>query len=178
MLADRYLMADEVLGAAGLSWYEVSNWAASPDARCRHNLAYWHSANWWGIGPGAHSHVDGTRWWNVKHPSTYAARLADGASPAQAREELSPEDRRVESVMLGVRLREGLALDDLDDTGRAGVCGLVDGGLLDATAYAAGRAVLTVRGRLLADAVVRVLLGWEGRSGLTSASKIVKTAHS
>ncbi|MDQ3433012.1 MAG: radical SAM family heme chaperone HemW [Actinomycetota bacterium] len=178
MLADRYLMADEVLGAAGLSWYEVSNWAASPDARCRHNLAYWHSANWWGIGPGAHSHVDGTRWWNVRHPSTYAARLADGASPAQAREELSPEGRRVESVMLGVRLREGLALDDLDDTGRAGVCGLVDGGLLDATAYAAGRAVLTVRGRLLADAVVRVLLGWEGQSGLTSASKIVKTAHS
>nr|MBA3619531.1 coproporphyrinogen III oxidase [Acidothermales bacterium] len=159
-LADRYVLADETLSCRGLDWYEVSNWATSPDARCRHNLAYWYGADWWGIGPGAHSHIDGTRWWNVKHPTTYAARLAAGASPAQDREVLSTEDRRVERVMLGVRLREGLALNALDDTGRTAAHHLVDEELLDASAYAEGRAVLTRRGRLLADAVVRALLGW------------------
>jgi len=96
-MADRYLIADEVLGAHGMTWYEISNWAASDAARCRHNLLYWTGGDWWGIGPGAHSHVGGTRWWNVKHPAAYAARIAAGRSPAQAREVLTwhrPAGRR------------------------------------------------------------------------------------
>jgi putative oxygen-independent coproporphyrinogen III oxidase len=157
-LADKYLLADEVLTAAGLGWYEVSNWAATPEQRCRHNLLYWRDADWWGVGPGAHSHVGGTRWWNVKHPAAYAARLADGRSPAQAREQLSADDRRWERVLLGIRLVEGHPLDDLHDAGRDAANRQVADGLLDPGAHAAGRAVLTLRGRLLADAVVRDLV--------------------
>ena len=156
--ADRYLAAEEALGAAGFSWYEVSNWARSAAARCRHNLLYWTGADWWGLGPGAHSHVGGVRWWNVKHPSTYAARLAEGASPALAREQLSPDEQHMEDVMLRVRLASGLPLDVLDEPGRAGAERARDAGLLDAGAYARGLVVLTLRGRLLADAVVRDLL--------------------
>ncbi|HYN94563.1 MAG TPA: radical SAM family heme chaperone HemW, partial [Pilimelia sp.] len=102
--ADRYLAADAALSAAGLDWYEVSNWAASAAARCRHNLLYWAGGDWWGLGPGAHSHVGGVRWWNVKHPSAYAGRLAAGATPAQGREVLSAADRHTEDVMLRLRL--------------------------------------------------------------------------
>ncbi|MFN8199914.1 MAG: hypothetical protein U0R72_16565 [Nakamurella multipartita] len=96
VLADRYLLADELLTGAGLHWYEVSNWARTPAGGCRHNLAYWTGQDWWGIGPGAHSHVGGVRWWNVKHPAAYAQRLAEGRSPGQAREVLGPDDRRLE----------------------------------------------------------------------------------
>ena len=156
--ADRYLAAEEALGAAGFSWYEVSNWARSAAARCRHNLLYWTGADWWGLGPGAHSHVGGVRWWNVKHPSAYAARLAEGASPALAREQLSPDEQHMEDVMLRVRLASGLPLDVLDAAGRTGAERARDAGLLDAGAYARGLVVLTLRGRLLADAVVRDLL--------------------
>ena len=151
-LADRYLMAERAL--AHLGWYEVSNWGEP----CRHNLAYWRGNDWWGAGPGAHSHVDGVRWWNVKHPAAYAQRLAGAVSPAQAREQLSDEDRRVERVLLEVRLREGLPLDVLLPAGRAAAQGFVSSGLLEPAAYDAGRAVLTLRGRLLADAVVRDLV--------------------
>lgn len=154
-LADKYLLADERLTAAGLGWYEVSNWARDDDARCRHNLLYWRGHDWWGAGPGAHSHVGGVRWWNVRHPAAYADRLAAGASPAHARELLSDEDRRVERVLLELRLREGLATDVLDAAGNAAVPGLVDRGLLEVTG---DRLVLTRPGRLLADAVVRDLL--------------------
>ena len=107
VLADRYLIADEMLGAAGLSWYEVSNWAASESSWCRHNLLYWTGGNWWGVGPGAHSHVAGTRWWNVRHPAAYAQRLAAGVSPGQAREVLTSAERRVEEIMLATRLISG-----------------------------------------------------------------------
>ncbi|GAA5156122.1 radical SAM family heme chaperone HemW [Nocardioides marinquilinus] len=158
-LADKYALADERLTAAGLGWYEVSNWALSPADRCRHNLAYWRGADWWGVGPGAHSHVGGVRWWNVKHPAAYAARLAAGRSPAQAREVLDDETRRIERVLLEVRLREGLALDVLDDAGRAAVPDVVADGLGVVEDEAdGGRLVLTRRGRLLADAVVRAVL--------------------
>jgi putative oxygen-independent coproporphyrinogen III oxidase len=156
--ADRYLAADAALGAAGLAWYEVSNWAAAPAARCRHNLLYWTGGDWWGLGPGAHSHVGGVRWWNVKHPAAYAARLAGGASPGQGRELLTGADRHVEDVMLRVRLADGLPLAALDAPGRAGAARALADGLLDPAAHAAGRVVLTRRGRLLADAVVRELL--------------------
>jgi putative oxygen-independent coproporphyrinogen III oxidase len=157
-LADKYLMADKAFSAAGLGWYEVSNWAASADQRCVHNLLYWQGADWWGVGPGAHSHVGGTRWWNVKHPSAYTARLAEGVSPAYAREVLTEEERRFERVLLGTRLVDGHLLDDLHEDGRAAARALVGRGLLDGSALAAGRVVLTLQGRLLADAVVRDLL--------------------
>jgi oxygen-independent coproporphyrinogen-3 oxidase len=159
-LADRYEQADAVLAAAGLSWYEVSNWAARDDAACRHNLGYWRGGDWWGVGPGAHSHVGGVRWWNVLHPSTYAARLAGGESPAAGRELLDDETRRVERVMLELRLADGLSLDVLDATGRAAAQQAAADGLADSHALATeDRIRLTLRGRLLADAVVRSLLG-------------------
>ncbi len=154
-MADKYLLADERLTTAGLEWYELSNWTRRPSSRCRHNELYWTGADWWGIGPGAHSHVGGVRWWNVRHPAAYAARLAAGESPGQAREVLDEETRRVERVLLESRLAEGVALDVLDDQGRAAVPGLSVEGLVSSD----GDSVrLTLRGRLLADAVVRRLL--------------------
>lgn len=155
-LADKYQLADHVLGGAGLGWYEVSNWARDDAARCRHNELYWTSQNWLGIGPGAHAHVGGVRWWNVKHPTAYAARLADGRSPALARELLDEHTRLVERVLLEVRLREGLRLDVLDELGtRDRVDAVVAEGL---ATLESDRLVLTLAGRLLADAVVRRLL--------------------
>jgi putative oxygen-independent coproporphyrinogen III oxidase len=156
-MADRYLIADELLGAAGFRWYELSNWAVSERARCRHNLLYWTGGNWWGFGPGAHSHVGGVRWWNVKHPTAYAQRLAAGRSPAAARERLTPGERRMEEIMLGARLAEGLPVSVLAPDARQEAERMVARRLIDHSAYAAGRVVLTLRGRLLADAVIRDL---------------------
>jgi oxygen-independent coproporphyrinogen-3 oxidase len=196
--AAKYELADDLLTAAGLGWYEVSNWARGDEHACRHNLAYWRGDDWWGIGPGAHSYVAartpagpassvapgqaqeppvettapaegqqvqepgdgapvGVRWWNVKHPRRYAALLESGTSPGAGREILSAAEAHLERVMLGVRLREGLDLRVLDDAGRRAVAGLVARELLDGVAAVRGRAVLTRRGRLLADAVVRDL---------------------
>lgn len=161
-LADKYQLADAVLAAAGLGWYEVSNWARDAAARCRHNELYWTSQNWLGIGPGAHAHVGGVRWWNVKHPTAYAARLAEGRSPALGREVLDEHTQLVERVLLEVRIREGLSLDVLDRLGtRDRVAAVVAEGLatLESDRTAGDeRLVLTLRGRLLADAVVRRLL--------------------
>ncbi len=159
-LADKYALADDRLTGAGLGWYEVSNWARDDAARCHHNELYWTGADWWGVGPGAHSHVGGVRWWNVKHPAAYADRLAAGDSPAHARELLDAETRRVERVLLELRLVDGLDLAVLDAAGRRGVAGVVADGLAELVpAPGGGRLVLTRRGRLLADAVVRDLLG-------------------
>jgi oxygen-independent coproporphyrinogen-3 oxidase len=135
----------------------VSNWAASEAGRCRHNLVYWTGGDWWGLGPGAHSHVGGVRWWNVKHPGTYAGRLAEGRSPGQGRELLTAQERHVEEVMLRLRLVDGLPLSTLDEAGREAAARALSDGLLDARRFDEGRAVLTLRGRLLADAVVRDL---------------------
>ena len=162
--ASKYEIADELLEEAGLRWYEVSNWARSTGAACRHNLGYWQGDDWWGIGPGAHSHIGGVRWWNVKHPLAYAARMDAGVSPAAGREVLGAAERRLERVMLGVRLREGLPSDEVPLAGRAAIAGLVgdgliDGGLIDGGAALGGTIRLTLRGRLLADAVVRALTG-------------------
>jgi putative oxygen-independent coproporphyrinogen III oxidase len=154
-LADKYLLADQQFVKAGLGWYEVSNWARDRAARCRHNVGYWTGADWWGVGPGAHSHVGGVRWWNVKHPAAYADRINAGDSPALAREVLEEETRRVERVLLEMRLHDGLPVSVLDATGRAGVDDLVRRGLLERYGE---RLVLTTDGRLLADAVVRDLL--------------------
>jgi len=156
--ADQYELADELLTASGFGWYEVSNWATDAAHRSRHNLAYWTGQDWWGIGPGAHSHVGGVRWWNAKHPAAYAERLARGVSPAVGRETLDAETRRVEDVLLRSRIVDGLPVDVLEEEGRRAVAGLIVDGLVEGGKAIAGRIVLTRRGRLLADAVVRRLL--------------------
>jgi len=155
VLADRYEQLDAGLRKAGLDWYEVSNWAADDDARCRHNLGYWDGGDWWGAGPGAHSHVGGMRWWNVKAPAKYSSLLAAGASPAVGREVLTPEEQHTERVMLTARLRSGLPVAELDSGELAAGQTAVRDGLL--TEHG-DRLVLTARGRLLADAVVRGVL--------------------
>src|SRR5450759_547470 len=174
--ATKYELADQVLGAAGYGWYEVSNWARTGADRCRHNEGYWSDGDWWGVGPGAHSHIGGVRWWNVKHPNAFAARLSEGPSPAAGRELLTDEQRYDERVLLGVRLLEGLPIDVLRPDGVVAVSGLIADGLVTDGLVADGlvadglvdgpsakrprRVVLTLRGRLLADTVVRRLLGF------------------
>jgi len=153
-LADKYLLADELLEGAGYGWYELSNWAR-PGHPCRHNVAYWLSADWWGIGAGAHSHVGGVRWWNVKHPAAYAERLGTGRSPGQAREVLTADQRRVEQVLLEIRLAEGVPATLLTPAERDRAADPISRGLLTGID---GRLRLTLEGRLLADAVVRDLL--------------------
>jgi len=155
--ADMYELADDLLGRAGYEWYEVSNWARETSQRSRHNLAYWQGADWWGFGPGAHSHIAGIRFWNVKHPAAYAQRLAAGESPAAGRERPDAEARELESVLLRSRIREGLGIDDLPVERRPAVAQLIADGLVEGPAALGGRVVLTLRGRLLADAVVRTL---------------------
>ncbi|MDQ2797755.1 MAG: radical SAM family heme chaperone HemW [Actinomycetota bacterium] len=157
-LADRYVIADEALRAAGYEWYEISNWARTEAARCRHNELYWTGANWWGLGPGAHSHVSGVRWWNVKHPVRYTAMIDAGGSPAAGRETLDDDARFTERVMLGVRRREGLAVLTLPERSRSVLPQLAKWGFVDQPGFEDGRVVLTQRGRLMADAVVRELL--------------------
>jgi putative oxygen-independent coproporphyrinogen III oxidase len=159
VMADRYLAADDLLAQAGLRWYEISNWAAADAARCRHNLLYWTGGDWWGIGPGAHSHVGGTRWWNVKHPAAYAARLTADRSPGQGREILTKRQRRLERVLLLTRLAEGCPLTELGPAGLAAAATAADDGLAEKEELRAGRVVLTRRGRLLADGVVADLTG-------------------
>lgn len=159
--AAKYELADDLFAAAGLGWYEVSNWARTSADACRHNLAYWRGDDWWGVGPGAHSHVGGVRWWNVKHPRAYAARVEAGLSPAAAREVLAAPTQALERVLLEVRLSSGLPVSVLSDEGRRAVASLVADGLVvpDAALDRADpRVVLTRRGRLLADAVVRTLV--------------------
>jgi oxygen-independent coproporphyrinogen-3 oxidase len=156
--AEMYELADAMLVTAGYDWYEVSNWSRDVSHRSRHNLAYWTGQDWWGVGPGAHSHVGGVRWWNVKHPTAYAKRVEAGVSPGLGREILTDTDRHVEDVMLRVRLRDGLPLAALDAFGRTGAAQALADGLLDPAAYEDGHVVLTLRGRLLADAVIRDLL--------------------
>lgn len=156
--ADMYELADERLADAGFDWYEVSNWARAADQRSQHNLAYWRGFDWWGFGPGAHSHVAGLRWWNVKHPAAYAQRLAASDSPAAGRERPDDGSRMLERVLLGSRLSDGLAIDDLPR--REAIAALIADGLVDPGAALRERRLrLTLRGRLLADAVVRALTG-------------------
>jgi len=155
-LADRYAIADDVLSAAGLNWYEISNWAVDSESRCRHNLGYWRGQDWWGIGPGAHSHVDGFRWWNVKSPQAYAGALNAGEWPAAGWEELSSGERELETVMLQIRLVDGL-LADSAAIGRGQLAQLASQGLIRPDEASRGRLVLTRSGRLLADRVVSMI---------------------
>lgn len=173
--AEKYEMTDAALAEAGYQWYEISNWAR-PGFECRHNEAYWRDWDWWGAGPGAHSHLGDVRLWNTKHPVAWATQVRGGRLPVAGHEVIDAEARELERVMLGIRLRDGLDLASLpragDDDGvsrtEAGepgspseptpvVAELVADGLLDAGAATAGRAVLTLRGRLMADAVTRAL---------------------
>ncbi len=153
-LAEKYVITEDTLVAAGMANYEVSNWSL-PGHESRHNLGYWRGANWWGFGPGAHSHVNGVRWWNVLHPRAYAAALAEGRSPGAGRELLTAEQRRVERVLLELRLAEGLPLSVLTPTERGRVPGVIAAGL---AIVRGDRLVLTLPGRLLADGVIRDLL--------------------
>ncbi|MET0455464.1 MAG: radical SAM family heme chaperone HemW [Mycobacterium sp.] len=154
VLATRYELLDARLSAAGFDWYEVSNWSR-PGGECRHNLGYWDGGQWWGAGPGAHGYVEGRRWWNVKHPNAYASALAEGRLPVADFEVLDDAARHTEDVMLRLRLRSGLPVVTLSTDERARVDTVVADGLVDRHA---DRLVLTDRGRLLADAVVRDLL--------------------
>ena len=156
-MADRYLAADDEFSAAGMGWYEVSNWAADDESACRHNMLYWTGGNWWGVGPGAHSHVGGTRWWNVRHPAAYAGRIGAGVSPGQAREVLTHAERGIEQIMLTTRLASGCEVSELGEAGRLAAATAVRDGLAEKAAFGAGRVVLTRQGRLLADAVIRDL---------------------
>jgi putative oxygen-independent coproporphyrinogen III oxidase len=155
VLAHRYELVDAQLSAAGLTWYEVSNWSR-PGGECRHNLGYWDGGQWWGAGPGAHGYIGATRWWNVKHPNTYAEALNGAALPVAGFEQLDPEALHTEDVLLKTRLRQGLPLAVLDTDERERAEAVVTDGLLTTEG---DRLVLTARGRLLADGVVRTLLG-------------------
>lgn len=155
--AAMYEHADTAFEEAGYGWYEVSNWAKTPADRSRHNLAYWRGHDWWGFGPGAHSHVGGVRFWNVRHPAAYAQRLAAGDSPGAGLEVPDEEARLLERVMLRVRTVEGLPVSELAPQSRQAVAGLVANGLVDGREAVRGNLVLTRAGRLLADAVVRAL---------------------
>ncbi len=153
--ANRYLIAESQALAHGFNWYEVSNWGKG-GARCRHNEIYWQSGNWWGAGPGAHSHVGGTRWWNKKHPTVWAQDLASGDSPAAGREVLTPDQLMFEAVMLSLRTFGGLAVSRLENPNP--LLGLAKDGLIDPKKLDQGHVVLTLEGRLLADLVLRTLM--------------------
>jgi oxygen-independent coproporphyrinogen-3 oxidase len=154
-----YEMADEAFAAAGYEWYEVSNWSRGVGHRSRHNLSYWTNTDWWGVGPGAHSHVGGVRWWNVKHPKAYADRIEQGVSPALAREILSDDEKYTEMVMLRLRIRDGLPISSLRPGHQEAVAWAIAEKLVDAHAALRGTLVLTRTGRLVADGIARQLLG-------------------
>jgi putative oxygen-independent coproporphyrinogen III oxidase len=154
VLAQRYELADARLRDAGFDWYEVSNWSRQ-DGECRHNIGYWDGGEWWGAGPGAHGYVGSTRWWNIKHPNAYAQTLAGGRLPVADFEILDADTAHVEDVMLRLRLRRGLPIAALSDDERVRARTAVADGLLRADG---DRLVLTDRGRLLADGVVRTVL--------------------
>ena len=155
VLAHRYERLDSWLAEAGFDWYEVSNWSR-PGGQCRHNIGYWGAGQWWGAGPGAHGFIGSTRWWNVKHPNAYADLLSESTLPTGGFEVLDAVDRHTEDVMLRVRLRAGLPVAVLDAAERDRAEAVVADGLLERVG---DRLLLTDRGRLLADAVVRSLLG-------------------
>ena len=160
--ADKYEWLDAELSKAGFEWYELSNWARGDGTTSRHNIAYWQGMDWWGFGPGAHSHVAGRRWSNVKHPTTYAKYLAENKLPSTDGEDLSKVEQQEERAMLELRLREGLSLDvvrGLNENHAKAISELVASNLIDGRSAIQGSAVLTLQGRLLADFVLRKLLG-------------------
>ena len=154
--ADKYLLVDELATKAGMDWYEVSNWSLT-GGEARHNIAYWHSNDWWGIGAGAHSHVQGVRWWNVKHPTTYISKLISGESPMLENETLTKEQMRFEEILLRIRLSSGLPLDFFTQAELAILNSYLAQGHLEEKAWQSGQLKLSISGRLLADQIVRAL---------------------
>lgn len=152
--AHRYEMIADRLQAEGFDWYEVSNWA-KPGGECRHNEIYWRDGDWWGAGPGAHSHLGNRRFHNVKHPARYARMLAEGQLPIAGEEYLSDADRHTEKIMLGLRLREGIPASWIEKGGHGVVDKHIDGGLLQRVG---DRIALTDAGRLLADGIITDIL--------------------
>jgi putative oxygen-independent coproporphyrinogen III oxidase len=157
LMADMYLLVDSLCESAGLSWYELSNWS-KPGHESRHNVAYWLNANWWGLGPGAHSHVDGVRWWNVKHPTAYKEKAFAGESVIQESETLTTTQLSDEAMMLAIRLRSGIPLSHLTQEQLLKIKEYSQTGHLDDEAWNAGRLQLTPQGRLIADRIVRQLV--------------------
>ncbi len=159
--ADKYELADQILSEAGFSWYEVSNWSTTDSTASLHNKAYWRGQDWWGYGPGAHSHFGGVRWWNAKHPSAYSSRLNEGNSPALGREVLDQATRDAERILLEIRISDGLELDlvkQINPNSPKLVSQFIADGLIDGPIALRGRLVLTLKGRLLADSLVRQIL--------------------
>jgi oxygen-independent coproporphyrinogen-3 oxidase len=154
--ADKYLLVDELATKAGMDWYEVSNWSLT-GGEARHNIAYWHSNDWWGIGAGAHSHVQGVRWWNVKHPTTYISKLISGESPMFENETLTKEQIRFEEILLRIRLSSGLPLAFFTEPELAILNSYLAQGHLEEKAWQSGQLKLSISGRLLADQIVRAL---------------------
>lgn len=157
LMADMYLLVDQLCERAGMSWYELSNWS-KPGHESRHNVAYWRNANWWGLGPGAHSHLDGVRWWNMKHPTAYKSALFGGGSPVQDREVLTSQQISDEAIMLSIRMRDGIPLVDLTSEQCAKVEGYCQSGHLNNSRWQEGTLQLTPVGRLIADRIVRELV--------------------
>ena len=158
--ADKYELADKLLTEAGYSWYEISNWSKSEDLKSSHNLAYWSGQDWWGYGPGAHSHLGSVRWWNHKHPLSYANLLEKNTSPAAGREQLDSKTAALERILLESRTSEGMSIEQikkLQPGSHLAISQLIADGLIEGPEAIAGKLLLTLKGRLLADAVVRAL---------------------
>jgi putative oxygen-independent coproporphyrinogen III oxidase len=158
--ADKYEIADKLLSEAGYSWYEISNWSKTPELKSNHNLAYWSGQDWWGYGPGAHSHLGSVRWWNHKHPLSYANLLEKGISPAAGREQLDTETAALERILLESRTSEGMSIEQikiLQPGSELAISKLIADGLIEGPEAIVGKLLLTLKGRLLADAVVREL---------------------
>jgi oxygen-independent coproporphyrinogen-3 oxidase len=157
LTAEKYLVADKAFTAAGFEWYELSNWAKS-GSLSKHNLAYWLGDNWWGAGPGAHSHLNGKRFWNVKHPNLYKERVLANQSPVADSEALDELQIESERLMLSLRLPSGLDKKSLNELQLAELSSYVQSGHLDQANWNQGRATLTLDGRLIADRILRQIL--------------------
>lgn len=157
LMADKYVIVDDMCSAAGMSWYELSNWS-KPNGECRHNIAYWQGANWWGLGPGAHSHLQGKRWWNVKHPSTYRDRILEKISPALDSELLNESEKESERIMLQIRMPDGISKLSLSQPAQLRLAEYLPTGHIDSDAWARGAVCLTQSGRLIADRIVQEIL--------------------
>ena len=157
LTAEKYLVADKAFTAAGFEWYELSNWAKS-GSLSKHNLAYWLGDNWWGAGPGAHSHLNGKRFWNVKHPNLYKERVLANQSPVADSEVLEELQIESERLMLSLRLPSGVDKQSLNEQQLAELSSYVESGHLDQANWNQGRATLTLDGRLIADRILRQIL--------------------
>jgi oxygen-independent coproporphyrinogen-3 oxidase len=157
LAAEKYLLADKAFTAAGFQWYELSNWA-KPDSLSRHNLAYWLGENWWGAGPGAHSHLNGKRFWNVKHPNLYKEKIQSNLSPIADSEVLEEIQIASEKLMLSLRLPNGVEKESLNQDQISELSDYVESGHLDLLNWNQGRATLTLEGRLIADQILRQIL--------------------